>query len=329
MLGLQWLEPHPAVVAAPEQAAPAPIPADAVSSTETAPAVAVPASNSETKSPLSFTVAVLPLTLEPDVSVSREAVESLLHCVAGEKLRKVPDLVLVDPQARSQYRIAVKGLAPTTGGGIAASNTVLANAVTSATDSSNELLQSNVTATSSQWRVQVVADFPQQTAGATSSGVPTRSSGSGISISPASGIVTTWEMHQDGNGVRLASFTGSYLAGQCIPYALQDTTQSCPEPADVAATQVDLLRKRIFPAEKMLRDMVVELQDPALTARARVVALAELQAVGRREKISWDAATLHAIVDLANSTTNAEQRSLAWGVLGRTAGVRNPELIQR
>ncbi len=298
MLGLQLPEPHPVVADEPGQAAPAPLPSDAVRSTEPVAAVVIPTAISGTNASKSFTVAVLPLTLEPDVSVSRMAVESF-YVALLEKLRKVPDLVLVDPQAPSQYRIAVKGLAPTTGRGIAASNTVFAASVTSAMNSSSNSLQSNVTASSGQWRVQVVADFAQQTPDATGSGVPTRSSGSGVSISPASGIATTWETYQDGNGVRVASFTGSYLAGECIPYALQDARQACPEPADAASTQVDLLRKRIFPAEKMLRDMVVELQNPALTGQARVVALVELQAVGRRENAMWDAATLHAILELA------------------------------
>lgn len=310
MLGLQLFEQQPALVTA-EPAAPthieAIVAADEVSPTEAIPAVVIPASVAEVKSTKSFTVAVLPLTHEPDVSVSRVAVESF-YAALLEKLRKVPDLVLVDPQSSSQYRIAVKGLAPTTGGGIAASNTVFASAVTIATNNPDKLRRSNVTASSGQWRVQVVADFPQQTPGATSSGAPTRSSGSGVSNDLASGVATTWETYEDENGVRLASMTGSYLAGECIPSALQDASQSCPEPADVAATQVDLLRKRIFPAVNVLREMVVELQSPALTGQARTVAMMELRNLASREKITWDAASLHAIFDLAISTSHAEQR---------------------
>jgi hypothetical protein len=148
-----------------------------------------------------------------------------------------------------------------------------------------------------------------------------RNLGMGTTIGPG-GVPTLWESNVDDRGTRFTIETGGILAVECVP-SMQSGTAVCSDPIQVAATQVELLRKRVFPAELVLPELIAALRTPGMTEDARTLALLELGLLARRDRIEWDTPLVLAIIDLANAV-NPEQRARIWRLL---QGVRNPLVI--
>ncbi len=312
-LGWQLLQPPPEVIAAPAPglAVPAmsaidePVPTAAELPAAEVPG-AIPASAPVVKSARTFTVAVLPLDQTHTAPASVVPVEAF-HSALLQRLEKVPNLVLVDPAASAQYRITVKGFAAT-------------GFPTGTDHPFAEALRSQMPTTAApQWRVQVVVDEPTKDSPSRSMG--SRNMGSGINMGPG-GVSTLWDMKSDDSGTRFTTETGGILAGECVPSA-PSRTAVCADPAQVAATQVEMLRKRVFPAGLVLPELIAALKAPEMTEEARTLALLELSSLVRRDKIEGDTHVVLAIADLANAV-NPEHRARIWRLL---QGERNPVVI--
>jgi hypothetical protein len=228
----------------------------------------------------------------------------------------IPDLVLVDPQVPAQFRITVKGLDPAQASEPTPLQAALAKSLAARAAKPANLRQNSVPGSSAPWRTQVTVDIMQ------SSGLGSMGSGGGVD--PLSDTAFSFEKKPDANGAKYTSDTGAYLAGEWTRSLPQGASTTCPAPESVAAAQVDQLRKRVFPVEYVLREMMAGLQDPALSEQARTSALFELQMLARQGQDTWDPATIQGIVDLANATKDPQLRVLVWNML---KGVRNPALI--
>lgn len=303
------------------------VPADTGEPEEVAPVAAAAAS--EVKSANSFTVAVLPLRQESGDPASRAAVESFYTLVL-EKLRKVPDLVLVDEDTVAKYRIVVRGVdlgaAPEPGPAAApesnptvdlSSGVPLSKSLDMMMAHLSKLADSKVVPGSAQWRVELVVDMPQQML------LPDFASGQ--LVDPRTGSAMSYERKQDAHGVRFASLAGAYVAGACAPSLSQEPAEACSMPATLATWQVDLLRRNVFPVRYVLQELALQMQSTSATAQERETALMQLQTLTSGGKVSWDAANIATLVDMLNATVSAEQRIRIWNTL---RGISSPALVQ-
>jgi hypothetical protein len=309
---MQMPQPLPGIPVPLERETEAPLAADPVEFKAAPPAVAAVAVEAE--SPHSFTVAVLPLTQESGLPASESALKSFYSSLL-ENLRKVPDLVLVEQNASPRYRIAVKGLATITATELAAQEGRFPNSLKSTIASA--ISRGAITAESTQWRVEVVVDNPQQAS-------PVPVSGGGEVSSGASGASVVWEKRSGTDGTRFTGRMGSYLVGECTSVASMAASMSCPDPAGVASMLVDLLRQQAFPAESALWDVLTRLQNSS-TGEPSDNDMGKLHLLMMGGKLNWDADSIHAVVSVINSLRSADQRVRIWTYL---SGVTNAELIQ-